>query len=65
MPNPTYNNPDAGICSEGSTDPGTGGGSRVQGVEHYKIKTVAVYFKMRWLIICLVVVLLNVCHLIC
>ena len=33
------------MCDEGSQDPGQGGGGRVQGVEHYKIKTVSTRFQ--------------------
>ena len=47
-PQPTFNNPDAGLCAEGSQDPGQGGGrvrDTVQGVEHYKIKTVSSLFQ--------------------
>ena len=44
-PQPTPSDPDAGVCGEGSQDPGQGGGGRVQGVEHYKIKTVSTRFQ--------------------
>ena len=44
-PQPTPSDPDAGVCGEGSQDPGQGGGGRVQGVEHYKIKTVSPVFQ--------------------
>ena len=41
-PQPTPANPDAGTCAEGNMEPGSG---RVQGVEHYKIKTVSPVFQ--------------------
>lgn len=45
-PQPTYNDPDAGTCAEGSmAPPGGSGGGRVKGVEHYKIKTVSPVFQ--------------------
>jgi hypothetical protein len=44
-PRPTPSDPDKGDCDEGSHDSGQGGGGRVQGVEHYKIKTVSPLFQ--------------------
>jgi len=45
-PEPTSVDPDAGICAEGSMpSPRESGGGRVQGVEHYKIKTVRPVFQ--------------------
>ena len=42
-PTPTFNNPDAGTCAEGSMPPPGNGRTKVEG--HYKIKTVSTRFQ--------------------